>query len=469
MELLEVTKKYNFFEFGSQSFKQVGGTSIGKKHAPPLACLAAGKFEEEQIFTTEIFKDKILNDIYSDDEKDRFFKRFIDDMIGAFIGNEEEAQNFVNWMNTLWPGLKFTFDWSNKEITYLDVKLIMTEDGGLETDRYVKPTNPQLFLHYESNHPRQVFKAIVYGQAITVKMICSQDVYVDKHFESLKKKFEERGYPVKLIEDNLNRGGAMLRADILKPKPPYPCNAVPAVPTKQKFKPTFIITYNPHNPELRSWLQETFFILEADKKMCKIYTQPPSVVYRQSRSLKSHLVKTSFKELPYNDGSDLEQRPPGCYKHQHGARGGGGRCKLCQTLKESTHFSSSFTGLKYKIRHHLTCKSKNTVYLITCQGCSKQYTGSSTDPLHVRHGGHRQEIRSESTELGRHFARCGVDNLSIQAIDCVKHGQADALRYLEGIWQNRLATFEQNGNINIRNEMRRNNGRVPDFVRDIFD
>merc|ERR1719187_1971293 len=34
----------------------------------------------------------------------------------------------------------------------------------LETDRHIKPTNPQLFLHYTSNHPKSVFKAIVYGQ-----------------------------------------------------------------------------------------------------------------------------------------------------------------------------------------------------------------------------------------------------------------------------------------------------------------
>ena len=30
-------------------FQQVGGTSIGKKHAPSLCCLGAGKLEEEQI------------------------------------------------------------------------------------------------------------------------------------------------------------------------------------------------------------------------------------------------------------------------------------------------------------------------------------------------------------------------------------------------------------------------------------
>ena len=73
--------------------------------------------------------------------------------MAVFLGTEEEAVEFVAWMNTLWPGLKFTFDWSNKELTYLDVKLIITEEGKLETDRLIKPTNTQLFLHYQSNHP----------------------------------------------------------------------------------------------------------------------------------------------------------------------------------------------------------------------------------------------------------------------------------------------------------------------------
>ena len=142
---------------------------------------------------------------------------------------------------------------------------------------------------------------------------------------------------------------------------------------------------------------------------------------------------------------------------------------MCITLQEATHFSSTFTGLTYKIRHNLTCKSSYSVYLITCKKCSKQYTGSSTDPMNVRHGGHRQEIREERTELGRHFARCGEEHLSIQIIDCVREEAEDALRYVEGIWQNRLATFEENeGNMNIRNELKRNTARLPGFIQGIL-
>ena len=84
-------------------------------------------------------------------------------MFAATVGTEEQVQEFVDWMNTMWPGLNFTFDWSNKEIIFLDVRLLVSE-GKLEKDRFVKPTNPQLYLHYSSNHPKSVFKAILYGK-----------------------------------------------------------------------------------------------------------------------------------------------------------------------------------------------------------------------------------------------------------------------------------------------------------------
>ena len=74
--------------------------------------------------------------------------------------------------------------------------------------------------------------------------------------------------------------------------------------------------------------------------------------------------------------------------------------------------------------------------------------------MHTRHGGHRYEIENETSELGIHFAGCGLDQLELQIIDCVKEGMEMALIQLEGLWQNRLATFNIHGNINLRNEMR---------------
>jgi hypothetical protein len=46
---------------------------------------------------------------------------------------------------------------------------------------YVKPTNPQLYLHYTSAHPQPVFKVIVYGQALNVKIICSKNEFGQRY------------------------------------------------------------------------------------------------------------------------------------------------------------------------------------------------------------------------------------------------------------------------------------------------
>ena len=115
--------------------------------------------------------------------------------------------------------------------------------------------------------------------------------------------------------------------------------------------------------------------------------------YRQPRNLKQIMVRSRLEVLPHSDCSDLIAQPAGCYRHQHGGRGR--KCLLCPRLKEGDSFSSNFTGQTYKIRHHLTCKSKYVVYLITCDKCGKQYTGKSINYMHVRHCGHRSEIENE--------------------------------------------------------------------------
>ena len=146
--------------------------------------------------------------------------------------------------------------------------------------------------------------------------------------------------------------------------------------------------------------------------------------------------ETCWINLCWKGGNDKTNLPPaGCHKHEHGNRGRA--CMLCPKLKESRTFTITFKGLQYNIRHSLSCKSTFVVYLVTCKACSSQYTGKTTEAMHKRHTGHRREIEDQSTPLGRHFAKCGY-------------------QIVEGIWQKRLATFEQHGNINVRDELSRN-------------
>ena len=51
----------------------------------------------------------------------------------------------------------------------------------------------------------------------------------------MNKIFHERGYPVELVEDNLKRGVALEREDLLRPRPVYPNQAFFVLPSKKKL------------------------------------------------------------------------------------------------------------------------------------------------------------------------------------------------------------------------------------------
>ena len=335
-------------------------------------------------------------------------------------------------------------------------------DGKIQTDLHIKPTNPQLYLHFKSNHPPHVFNAIPYGQAIRVQTICSEPEFVSSNLSHLKEKLIERGYPLELIETQFRKAATINRSELLKQHVyPYDATPAPVGAEKRKFRPDFIITYNPHNPPLRKWLEQFHHILLSDPKMSKVRPKAPTIAFRQAPNLRQRLVKSTLKVLPFENLEDVEILEAGCYKFQHPRMGR--PCVTCPRIFESKTFSSSYTKQSYKIRHHLTCKTSYVIYLVTCtvkshdqlRICVKQYVGSTTEALHLRHSGHKSEIRLKSTPLGRHFDRCGIKNFSLQAIDCVKQGENEALLIVEGMWQHKLATFEANGNINKRDEMKK--------------
>ena len=41
-------------------------------------------------------------------------------------------------------------------------------------------------------------------------------------------------------------------------------------------------------------------------------------------------------------------------------------------LQEGAHFRSNVTGVKFRIKQEINCRSKNIIYLVTCKACGKQ-------------------------------------------------------------------------------------------------
>ena len=76
----------------------------------------------------------------------------------------------------------------------------------------------------------------------------------------------------------------------------------------------------------------------------------------------------------------------------------------------------------------------------------------TTQTMMQRHTGHRREIEGKLSPLGRHFAKCGIQNLVLQIIAGVKEGEDNALEIAEGHWISRLGTIDSQGGINSLDE-----------------
>ena len=145
----------NYFHFNKKIFKQKKGVGTGIKLAPTYACLGMGKYEDILFNTKEKLLEKVL-----------IWKQFMDDVLMLFKGNENECKQFVEFLNTLMPGvIKFKYEFSHQKIQFLDLEIFI-EDGKLKTNMFVKPTNSQIYLDFKSNHPLHCKEGIPYSQAL---------------------------------------------------------------------------------------------------------------------------------------------------------------------------------------------------------------------------------------------------------------------------------------------------------------
>ena len=127
-------------------FLQLVGTAMRTKSAPPCANHFRGRHKET---IREVFIWAIA-----------FWKRFIDDIFLIFIGTTKLFQSMKDFMNSLRHTIKFTFEHSTRQISFLDMKIHIGGDRKLSITLYKKPSDCAPILHFHSNHSLKCKKAL---------------------------------------------------------------------------------------------------------------------------------------------------------------------------------------------------------------------------------------------------------------------------------------------------------------------
>ena len=108
-KLAEIVLKHNYFEFGQDVYQQILDTAIGTKFAPPYANIFMAGLEEE-IFNNPKFKPFL-------------WLRYLDDIFCLWTEGVYKLKEFFNYLNEFRPSIKFTMEYSEKQINFLDFLL----------------------------------------------------------------------------------------------------------------------------------------------------------------------------------------------------------------------------------------------------------------------------------------------------------------------------------------------------------
>ena len=69
------------------------------------------------------------------------------------------------------------------------------------------------------------------------------------------------------------------------------------------------------------------------------------------------------------------------------------RCQVCNNITEADSITCSNDQTNFKINHRFDCNERCLIYLITCNGCLKQYVGQTVDEFRYRWNNYKDNAR----------------------------------------------------------------------------
>ena len=130
--------------------------------------------------------------------------RYINDIFSIWTHGQDQLEHFLVDFNKFHPSIKFTYESSRKNVSFLDVDVKFL-NGEIIIDLHIKASDRHQYLDYTSSHPHHTKRSIVYSQALRVSRICSFEEDFERHRNQMKLWFLNSGYPKRLIDKEVEK------------------------------------------------------------------------------------------------------------------------------------------------------------------------------------------------------------------------------------------------------------------------
>ena len=216
--------------------------------------------------------------------------------------------------------------------------------------------------------------------------------------------------------------------------------------TNQNVFPLFSLTTQPFVPS-HLLFANTFTSLFHPPRCYNVFKAAPIVAYRRSSNLSDFLVRAQLRNLVQHN------QPRGSYPC-------GKNCLTCKYISDGqTSYIFHATGETRPITNHIDCNSKNVIYMIQCNQCSKQYIGETKRRLKDRFNEHRRPVDNPSniskpTTVSEHFLTNdhSANDITLIPLELTKSNRDSVRKAREAYLIERGKTLEPLG-INKKDEM----------------
>jgi hypothetical protein len=375
MRFLKFIMNSNLFAFDNLHMIQKDGVAIGFASSPPVA--VAWRAEKEKLFIySQPSRNLVENLVY--------FKVYIDDSFGVWIGDQPSFANFTEMMNQVHRKLQYTGE-EGHSVNMLDT-CVTLKDSCLTISMYRKPTaNPQA-LSFNSCHPLSCLRSIPMAAFKRICRINSDKKDALEWILDAERNFKKAGYPEDLIAKSKETAVNTPREQLLQ-RTERNADQVPTA--------FFVTTFHPGLIKVSSALHERFHILQESDNCRQVFARPPVKAWKRGTNMKEILCPSTLPPLL------IEPKRKGFSKcNQPG-------CSLCPFT--SNIISFCINGYQRPITQSLNCKSRSGIYTVLCQKCDKFYIGRTADTLEMRFKQHKRDVDNSKSlkPLPRHFSEPG--------------------------------------------------------------
>ncbi|CAJ0933294.1 unnamed protein product [Ranitomeya imitator] len=267
-DLLTMVLTRNFFIFEDQFFIQKRGTAMGSNMAPPYANIFMDQFEITYVYPHSNFVSNIA-----------YWRRYIDDVFLIWTGDVDSLLQFHTDLNSSVPGLTFSLLYDHNSMNFLDTRVNIDDNRNIETDLYVKSTDKNSLLKFESCHPHHIKRALPKSQHDRVNRIVSNPEVSHLRHQEMDAKFRARGYPDHVL-----------------------------IPTREMFRPdlpskvprlAFVSTFHPFNSFINKCILQHWDILKNAYPQVKEFNVNPIICNKRCSNIKDYVVRADVGPSTY--------------------------------------------------------------------------------------------------------------------------------------------------------------------------